>query len=68
MLRDIDHYIGGDSYSSGERCGDVFDPNQGKVQAKVRFGTADDLQRAVDAANAALPGWAATNPQRSPEE
>jgi malonate-semialdehyde dehydrogenase (acetylating)/methylmalonate-semialdehyde dehydrogenase len=42
----------------------VFDPNQGKVQAKVRFGTADDLQRAVDAANAALPGWAATNPQR----
>jgi malonate-semialdehyde dehydrogenase (acetylating)/methylmalonate-semialdehyde dehydrogenase len=64
MLRDIDHYIDGDSYSSGERSGDVFDPNQGVVQAKVRFGTADDLQRAVDAAKAALPGWAATNPQR----
>jgi malonate-semialdehyde dehydrogenase (acetylating) / methylmalonate-semialdehyde dehydrogenase len=64
MLRDIDHFIGGDSLSSGERSGEVFDPNQGEVQARVRFGTAGDLQRAVDAANAALPGWAATNPQR----
>lgn len=64
MLRDIDHFIGGESYSSGERAGDVFDPNQGSVQAKVRLGTTADLQKAVDAANAALPGWAATNPQR----
>jgi malonate-semialdehyde dehydrogenase (acetylating)/methylmalonate-semialdehyde dehydrogenase len=64
MLRDIDHFIGGDSYSSGERTGDVFDPNQGAVQARVRLGTAADLDRAIAAANAALPGWAATNPQR----
>ncbi len=64
MLRDIDHFIGGSSFASGERAGEVFDPNQGQVQARVRLGTAADLQRAVDAANAALPGWAATNPQR----
>src|SRR4028119_1638407 len=64
MLRDIDHFIGGDSYSSGDRSGDVFDPNQGAVQARVRLGTASDLQRAIDAANTAQPEWAATNPQR----
>jgi malonate-semialdehyde dehydrogenase (acetylating)/methylmalonate-semialdehyde dehydrogenase len=64
MLRSIDHFIGGSAFASGERQGDVFDPNQGQVQANVRFGTAADLQRAVDAAKAAQPAWAATNPQR----
>src|SRR5258708_3033740 len=64
MLRSIDHFIGGSSFASGERQGDVFDPNQGQVQARVRLGTALDLQRAVDAAKAAQPAWASTNPQR----
>src|SRR5687767_13262161 len=64
MLRDIDHFIGGEAFASGDRAGDVFDPSQGAVQARVRLGTAADLQRAIDAANEALPGWAATNPQR----
>ncbi|QNP44335.1 CoA-acylating methylmalonate-semialdehyde dehydrogenase [Sphingomonas daechungensis] len=63
-MREIDHFIAGESYSSGERSGDVFDPNQGQVQAKVRLGTAADLERAIDAAKAAQPAWAATNPQR----
>ena len=63
-MRTIDHFIGGQSYASGERTAEVFDPSQGKVQANVRLGSAADLQRAVDAANAAQPGWAATNPQR----
>ncbi len=64
MLREIDHYIAGSAFSSGDREGDVFDPNQGSVQARVKLGTAADLQTAIDAANAALPGWSATNPQR----
>ncbi|HEX7929762.1 MAG TPA: CoA-acylating methylmalonate-semialdehyde dehydrogenase [Sphingomicrobium sp.] len=63
-MREIDHFIAGESYSSGDRSGDVFDPNQGQVQAKVRLGTAADLERAMDAAKAAQPAWAATNPQR----
>jgi malonate-semialdehyde dehydrogenase (acetylating) / methylmalonate-semialdehyde dehydrogenase len=63
-LRDIDHFIAGESHSSGDRSSDVFDPNQGSVQARVRLGTQADLDRAIDAAKAALPGWAATNPQR----
>ena len=64
MLRSIDHFIGGSSFASGERQGDVFDPNHGQVQANVRLGSAADLQKAVDAAKAAQPEWAATNPQR----
>src|ERR1043165_6908448 len=68
MLRSIDHFIGGSSFASGERqdgrIGDVFDPNQGQVQAQVRLGTSADLQKAIDAAKAAQPAWAATNPQR----
>ncbi len=64
MLRDIDHFIAGEAFQSSGRTGDVFDPNRGEVQAKVKLGSADDLQRAVDAAKAAQPGWAATNPQR----
>ena len=64
MLRDIDHFIAGESHASGDRSSDVFDPNQGSVQARVRLGTQADLDRAMDAAKAALPGWAATNPQR----
>jgi malonate-semialdehyde dehydrogenase (acetylating)/methylmalonate-semialdehyde dehydrogenase len=63
-MRQIDHFIGGGSYASGERQGEVFNPSAGDIQATVRLGTAADLQKAVDAANAALPGWAATNPQR----
>jgi malonate-semialdehyde dehydrogenase (acetylating)/methylmalonate-semialdehyde dehydrogenase len=63
-MRKIDHFIGGASYASGERQGDVFDPNQGNVQAQVNLGTAADLARAMDNARAAQPAWAATNPQR----
>src|SRR5215210_2403401 len=64
MLRTIEHFIGGSAFASGERRGEVFDPNQGQVQAHVRLGSAADLEKAMDAARAAQPGWAATNPQR----
>ena len=63
-MRNIDHFIGGGAFASGERQGDVFDPSRGEIQAKVRFGTAADLARAVAGAEEALPAWAATNPQR----
>ncbi|MEO6225087.1 MAG: aldehyde dehydrogenase family protein, partial [Sphingomicrobium sp.] len=63
-MRDIDHFIAGSSVASGDRHGEVFDPNRGEVQARVRLGTPADLDRAMDAARAAQPAWAATNPQR----
>ncbi|MHC9418157.1 CoA-acylating methylmalonate-semialdehyde dehydrogenase [Sphingomonas citri] len=71
-MRTIDHHIagaaasagGGGAAREGARGGDVYDPNTGQVQARVTLGTAADLDRAVAAAQAAQPGWAATNPQR----
>ncbi len=64
-MHDIGHYIvGGAGETEAARYGDVFDPNSGKVQKRVALGTKADLERAVAAAQAAQPGWAATNPQR----
>ncbi|WP_226018756.1 CoA-acylating methylmalonate-semialdehyde dehydrogenase [Novosphingobium sp. FKTRR1] len=64
-MRLIDHFIaGGTGGLVSPRKGDVFDPNNGGVQAQVVLGDAAVLQRAVDAALAAQPAWAATNPQR----
>jgi len=63
-MRIIDHHIAGHTGGGAGRTGDVFDPNTGKVQARVNLGAQADLDRAVTAAQAAQPGWAATNPQR----
>jgi len=63
-MRDIDHFIVGGPGAPAGRFGDVFDPNSGQVQARVPLGTAETLERAIAAAQAAQPAWAATNPQR----
>jgi malonate-semialdehyde dehydrogenase (acetylating) / methylmalonate-semialdehyde dehydrogenase len=62
-MRQIDHFISGTGPASG-RFGDVMDPNNGCIQAKVALGDAAVLERAVQAALAAQPAWAMTNPQR----
>ncbi len=64
-MRRIEGFIGGKSVkATSGREGDVFNPNTGEVQAKVGFATKEDVDVAVQAAAKALPGWAATNPQR----
>ena len=63
-MRIIDHVIAGGAGGAASRQGEVFDPNSGQVQAHVNLGTAADLERAVAAAQAVQPRWAATNPQR----
>lgn len=62
-MRQINHLIVG-GLGAATRTGEVFDPNNGVVQAQVALGDAALLDRAVDAALAAQPAWAATNPQR----
>jgi malonate-semialdehyde dehydrogenase (acetylating)/methylmalonate-semialdehyde dehydrogenase len=42
----------------------VFDPNTGDVQARVQLATEAEVDRAVQAAQAAFAGWSQTNPQR----
>ncbi len=64
-MRDIQHLIGGIGVAgTSGRYGDVFDPNTGKVQARVALASAAEMNAAIANAVAAQPAWAATNPQR----
>jgi malonate-semialdehyde dehydrogenase (acetylating)/methylmalonate-semialdehyde dehydrogenase len=64
-MRQVHHFIAGaHKAGSDTRTGDIFDPGTGQVQAQVCMGTPGDLDQAVQAALAAQPDWAATNPQR----
>ncbi len=64
-LRTIQHFIGGqfEAGTSG-RFGDVFDPNTGRVQARVTLANQGDLARAIESSKQAQVMWAALNPQR----
>src|ERR1700676_2534797 len=64
-MRDIGHFIGGKEVKGASgRQGDVFNPNTGEVQAKVALANKCEVENAIANAEAAFPGWAATNPQR----
>jgi malonate-semialdehyde dehydrogenase (acetylating)/methylmalonate-semialdehyde dehydrogenase len=64
-MREIGHFIDGkEVMGASGRHGDVFNPNTGEVQARVAFASRDEVAQAVASAEAAQPGWAATNPQR----
>jgi malonate-semialdehyde dehydrogenase (acetylating) / methylmalonate-semialdehyde dehydrogenase len=58
----LGHWIGGRlDDRPAERYGEVTDSATGEVVARVPFATREDLDRAVQAAAAAAPGWAATS-------
>uniref|UniRef100_UPI002610F5C7 aldehyde dehydrogenase family protein n=1 Tax=uncultured Sphingomonas sp. TaxID=158754 RepID=UPI002610F5C7 len=63
-MRDVQHFIGGGAGAAASRHGDIFNPNNGQVQARVPLGDRAVLDAAVAAAQKAQPEWAATNPQR----
>ncbi len=63
-MRTVEHFIAGNAAGGGSRQHDIWDPNTGEVQAKVSLGSQAELDKAMEAANAAQPEWAATNPQR----
>jgi malonate-semialdehyde dehydrogenase (acetylating)/methylmalonate-semialdehyde dehydrogenase len=64
-MREIGHFIGGKTVpGTSGRHGDVFDPNTGEVQARVAYAKHSEVEHAIANAEAAQPGWAATNPQR----
>ena len=60
----LQHFIGGARVDAepGGRYGDVFDPATGEVASRVPFASAAEVDRAVQAAKAAWPAWAATPP------
>ena len=64
-MRVIGHFIDGKEVGGiSGRFGDVFNPNTGEVQARVAFAKQSEVEHAIAVAQAAQPGWAATNPQR----
>jgi len=64
-MREIDHFISGATVTGASgRYTDIYNPNTGEVQARVQLATESEVDVAVQAAKAAFPAWAATNPQR----
>ena len=58
-------WIGGaEVVGTSGRVGDVFDPALGEVIRRVSFAGPSDVDRAVAAAEKALPGWRDTPPLR----
>ena len=56
------HVISGVAEPVGDDLLDVVAPAEGRVIARVAAGTAEDVDRAVAAARAALPAWRALTP------
>ena len=58
----IGHWVGG-KQMSGEsgRTGPVFNPATGEQTHEVDFASVEEVDRAVDAAREAFPGWRATS-------
>ena len=46
-MRSIDHFVAGGALAAGTRQGDVFDPNNGGVQARVGLGGSAELDKAM---------------------
>jgi len=62
-MSDVHHYIQAKlTEGASGRWGDVYNPATGEKSRRVAFASADEVDRAVQAAAAAFPGWAATPP------
>ena len=61
----IHHFINGRAYADPDgRTGAVYNPATGEIAASVALAAPATVERAIAAAEAALPGWAATPPLR----
>lgn len=64
-MREVHHFVGGKTVAgTSGRFGDIYNPNTGKVQARVALASEAELDKAVANAAEAFPAWAAMNPQR----
>ena len=62
-MKIIEHFIGGKEYSgSSKRLSSVYNPATGEETAKVKLGSAEDLNRSVEVAQNALATWSNTPP------
>src|SRR6476660_6954525 len=62
-VRELSHFIDGQRAAGASgRFGEVFDPAQGRVAARVPVANATEVAAAVAAAQAAFPAWSETAP------
>jgi malonate-semialdehyde dehydrogenase (acetylating)/methylmalonate-semialdehyde dehydrogenase len=63
----VPHWVGGKAvFGALTRAGDVFNPSEGVLSARVPFASEDELNACVEVAAAALPAWAAMpSPRRA---
>ncbi|MBB6188701.1 CoA-acylating methylmalonate-semialdehyde dehydrogenase [Rhodanobacter sp. MP7CTX1] len=62
-VRELNHFIDGQRVAGASGFfGDVFDPTQGSVTARVPFANAAEVGVAIAAARAAFPAWSETAP------
>ena len=65
MSDTLSHWINGQAVAGQSgRMGDIFNPAIGEKIAEVPFASSDEVDKAVAAASAAAPEWAATPPIR----
>ncbi|MGM9513217.1 CoA-acylating methylmalonate-semialdehyde dehydrogenase [Roseateles sp. DB2] len=63
--RELGHFINGQRVAArGDRRQPVYNPATGAIARQLQLGTAEDVQTAVAAAQAAFPAWADTPPLR----
>jgi malonate-semialdehyde dehydrogenase (acetylating)/methylmalonate-semialdehyde dehydrogenase len=65
MTTMLSHWINGAAVPGANgRAGDIYNPATGEVIGQVPFASEAEVDKAVQAAAAAAPGWAATPPLR----
>lgn len=65
MVRELTHFVGGKRIAgTSGRFADVYDPNTGRVQARVPLADRAEVEAVIADAAQAQPEWAAWNPQR----
>ena len=64
-MKSVQHFIGGQMVSgTSGRSGEIFNPATGEKSGTVALANEAEVDKAVKAAQAAAPGWAATPPIR----
>ena len=65
MANELYHFVGGNRVNgTSGRFGDVFNPATGEVSARVPLASTEEVDAAVQIAQAAFPAWAATPPPK----
>ena len=62
-MKIIEHFVDGKKYSgNSKKLSSVFNPATGEETAKVKLGSSDDLNNAVEKAQNAFLSWSNTPP------